>query len=307
MPQPFAPTLRIGILTDAARPSIGADSGVLVWSGSSGAAIERPISVQRATFVVATLAEAGALPRAGGQRERRSRRAGGAPGRGSLGETAVVHWNDDTRTFQVRVGEYATREQAQAAATRLRAPGSRGSWIAEDGDLDRARIRLIETGQEYETSASPRAGQATPCDLDATEYRGSVEVRASANGKLTVVNLVNLEDYLRGVVPNELSPVAYPQIEALKAQAVAARTYALRNRGQYASQGYDLCATPSLPGLQGQVERERAHRPGRERDRGARGALPRAARSTPITRRPAAATPRTATISSTTTRLTCAA
>jgi stage II sporulation protein D len=46
-------------------------------------------------------------------------------------------------------------------------------------------------------------------------------------------------------VPNELSPQAFPQIEALKAQAVAARTYALKNRGQSIAKGYDLCATPS--------------------------------------------------------------
>ena len=60
-----------------------------------------------------------------------------------------------------------------------------------------------------------------------------------------MVNVINLEDYLKGVVPNELSPDAFPQIEALKAQAVAARTYVLRNRGGYASRGYDICATPS--------------------------------------------------------------
>src|SRR5262249_46272508 len=75
-------------------------------------------------------------------------------------------------------------------------------------------------------------------------YRGVLEVRGADAG-LTVVNVVNLEDYLRGVVPNELSPASFPRLEALKAQAVAARTYALRNRGQYASRGYDICATPS--------------------------------------------------------------
>jgi stage II sporulation protein D len=59
------------------------------------------------------------------------------------------------------------------------------------------------------------------------------------------VNVLNIEDYLRGVVPNELSPLQFPQIEALKAQAVAARTYALKNMGQYKERGYDICATPA--------------------------------------------------------------
>ena len=53
-----------------------------------------------------------------------------------------------------------------------------------------------------------------------------------------------MEQYLRGVVPNELGPLLYPEVEALKAQAVAARTYAWRNLGQFAEDGYDLCDTP---------------------------------------------------------------
>jgi stage II sporulation protein D len=74
-------------------------------------------------------------------------------------------------------------------------------------------------------------------------YRGHIEVFANTHGLLTVVNVLGLEDYVRGVVANELSPGGYPALEALKAQAIAARTYALRNRGQFASQGYDLLPT----------------------------------------------------------------
>jgi stage II sporulation protein D len=74
-------------------------------------------------------------------------------------------------------------------------------------------------------------------------YRGRIEVFANGRGLLTVVNVIGLEDYVRGVVANELSPGGYPAIEALKAQAIAARTYALRNRGQFTSQGFDLLPT----------------------------------------------------------------
>jgi stage II sporulation protein D len=55
-------------------------------------------------------------------------------------------------------------------------------------------------------------------------YRGSLEVRASSGG-LDAINVVELEDYVRGVVSKE-SPSSWP-IEALKAQAVAARSYAI--------------------------------------------------------------------------------
>lgn len=85
--------------------------------------------------------------------------------------------------------------------------------------------------------------ETTPVRFDDRPYRGRIEVFANTRGALTVVNVIGLEDYVRGVVPNELSAGGYPLIEAHKAQAIAARTYALRNRGQFMSQGYDLLPT----------------------------------------------------------------
>ena len=74
-------------------------------------------------------------------------------------------------------------------------------------------------------------------------YRGRIEVFGNSTNTFTVVNELPTEDYLRGVVPNELSPTTFGELEALKAQAVAARTYILRNLGQYKDEGYDICAT----------------------------------------------------------------
>src|SRR5260221_7120091 len=67
-----------------------------------------------------------------------------------------------------------------------------------------------------------------PVRFNDKPFRGKIEVFANTRGALTVVNVIGLEDYVRGVVPNELS---YPAIEALKAQAIDARTYAMKNRG----------------------------------------------------------------------------
>lgn len=83
----------------------------------------------------------------------------------------------------------------------------------------------------------------SPVRFNDKPYRGRIEVFANTRGLLTVVNVIGLEDYVRGVVANELSPGGYPALEALKAQAIAARTYALHNRGQFASQGFDLLPT----------------------------------------------------------------
>ncbi|MFN2513357.1 MAG: SpoIID/LytB domain-containing protein [Pyrinomonadaceae bacterium] len=83
----------------------------------------------------------------------------------------------------------------------------------------------------------------SPVRFNERPYRGRIEVFTNTRGSLTVVNVLGLEDYVRGVVANELSPGGYPALEALKAQAIAARTYALRNRGQFMSQGFDLLPT----------------------------------------------------------------
>jgi stage II sporulation protein D len=85
--------------------------------------------------------------------------------------------------------------------------------------------------------------ETTPVRFNDRPYRGRIEVFANTRGALTVVNVLGLEDYVKGVVPNELSAGGFPLLEAHKAQAIAARTYALRNRGQFMSQGYDLLPT----------------------------------------------------------------
>src|SRR5207249_10840301 len=84
---------------------------------------------------------------------------------------------------------------------------------------------------------------SAPMRFNDKPFRGKLEVFANPRGALTVVNVIGLEDYVRGVVPNELSPGGFPAIEALKAQAVAARTYAYRNRNQFAAEGFDLLPT----------------------------------------------------------------
>lgn len=76
-----------------------------------------------------------------------------------------------------------------------------------------------------------------PVRLNGKSYRGKIEVFVNSRGSLTVVNVVPLEDYLLGVVPAELS---LPNLEAQKAQAIAARTYAVANINGFASQGYDM-------------------------------------------------------------------
>lgn len=76
--------------------------------------------------------------------------------------------------------------------------------------------------------------------LDGRRYRGTLELRHRGAG-LTAVNIVPVDDYLLSVVPEEM-PTDWPA-EALKAQSVAARSFALKSRGRHAAEGYDLCTT----------------------------------------------------------------
>lgn len=84
-----------------------------------------------------------------------------------------------------------------------------------------------------------------PCVLavNGKQYRGEFEIRRYLDSDLTVINIVNIEEYLYGVVPKELEASA--PLEALKAQAVAARTYTYKNLGKYAKWGFDLVDTTS--------------------------------------------------------------
>ncbi|HEY7512301.1 MAG TPA: SpoIID/LytB domain-containing protein [Vicinamibacteria bacterium] len=244
------PIVRVGILPEVPRVSIGADGGLILRTPDGAL---RPMP--RATFVgvapggtpaqfrvqVASLTDEGA---ARGVAERAQRLSGLEP---------QVRWSEETRTHQVRLGSFATREEAQALVAHLEQGGLRGGWIVEEPAVPGvARVKLLETGEELPSADLVAARTGDFLAADDVRYRGFLRVRAGDGGTVTVINVLNLEDYVRGVVPNELSPVVFPQIEALKAQAVAARTYTLRNMGLYAGRGYDICATPACQMYRGQ-------------------------------------------------------
>ncbi len=97
-----------------------------------------------------------------------------------------------------------------------------------------------------------RAEEGANVRIGGHEYRGTALVRSAGDGRVTGVNVLDLEAYLLGVVPSEIPSLA---IEAVKAQAVAARTYALGNWGSRSTQGFDFYATVADQ-VYGGVERE---------------------------------------------------
>ncbi|MBE4910567.1 SpoIID/LytB domain-containing protein [Bacillus luteolus] len=81
--------------------------------------------------------------------------------------------------------------------------------------------------------------------INGKKYRGLGEVAFNSKGTLAGINELPMEEYLYGVVPRELPPVPYGEVEAQKSQAVAARTYAMSNLGKRKADGYDLLPTTS--------------------------------------------------------------
>ncbi|MGD9681394.1 MAG: SpoIID/LytB domain-containing protein [Candidatus Obscuribacterales bacterium] len=85
--------------------------------------------------------------------------------------------------------------------------------------------------------------------INGRAYRGALLITANeVNGRrgrsissFNAINIVDLEDYLLSVLPSEM-PASWP-LEALKAQAIAARSYVVANLGKYESEGYDVRAT----------------------------------------------------------------
>lgn len=77
---------------------------------------------------------------------------------------------------------------------------------------------------------------------ESRSYRGQLEIRLNSNSSgLTGINELLMEDYVAGVVPREMS--AWWPKEALKAQAIIARTYAAQNMNKHRAEGFNLCAT----------------------------------------------------------------
>ncbi|SOD01845.1 stage II sporulation protein D [bacterium JGI 053] len=93
-----------------------------------------------------------------------------------------------------------------------------------------------------------RAADGGVVEVRGTAYRGAILVQRAGRGGLTFVNRLDLESYLLGVVPRETGDVDASAYEAVKAQAVAARTYAVAHVGGRASLGFDV-----YPGTQDQV------------------------------------------------------
>lgn len=103
------------------------------------------------------------------------------------------------------------------------------------------KVYINKKGKETTTLIVAVKNNA-PVVVNNKHYRGALIIQPHKAG-LTVINRLSMEDYLRGVIAEEM-PYDWPT-EALKAQAVAARTFALYDKKdhKHAKEGFDVCST----------------------------------------------------------------
>ncbi|MEA5151784.1 MAG: SpoIID/LytB domain-containing protein [Oscillospiraceae bacterium] len=143
--------------------------------------------------------------------------------------------------YRVLYGAYDSREAAEAVRDRFGLPGS--SYTAEKGGI--RVVSGLDSSAVYSAAAEESAIALVPVSDGAglTEYRGNFyrggfECAVFDSTRLNVINCVALEDYVKGVIPYEMS-YDWP-FEALKAQAICARTYVVYNQEHYPDYGFDL-------------------------------------------------------------------
>ncbi|MCK4759321.1 MAG: SpoIID/LytB domain-containing protein [Candidatus Aminicenantes bacterium] len=152
--------------------------------------------------------------------------------------------------FQIKVGDFLTRGDALSFIKKLNQMGFKETWIIqEDVTEEESRPLWILVNDELKSLSDDTVLYFIPSQLQSylsykgRAYRGIFVLRATHKG-IVLINILNLEDYLKSVVPSELSPHTYNELEAHKAQAVAARTYAIRNLGKYKDLGFNLDDSP---------------------------------------------------------------
>ncbi|HYP27723.1 MAG TPA: SpoIID/LytB domain-containing protein [Blastocatellia bacterium] len=227
------PVIRIGLATDVTAISLSSPSGLAVRLPAIDIRDSQRISSGRLRAEIRRLR---AAPQDSSAREKSgraepsqmkpSRRAQPAISKAGRQSPRKAEAEEDKRVSRV-VAFDSDRMVASSETVLIVAPGPE----------DRARDDYEERSDD---SVKNRADRPALVRVGEKDYRGEIHLLLNERGRINVVNVLPLEEYLRGVVPLELSPLAYPQIEALKAQAIAARTYALSHRNRFQREGFDL-------------------------------------------------------------------
>jgi stage II sporulation protein D len=154
--------------------------------------------------------------------------------------------------YRIIAGDFADSTSAQPLRDELTKGGfGKDMMIVRrptDTPFEKRQQITDDEGDQYTVDGQSLLVMPVSADavtIGTKPYRTAARVFINARGLLNIINELSLEDYLFGVVPAEMGPKVFDELEALKAQATAARTYAVRNMGQFATEGYDICPGPA--------------------------------------------------------------
>ena len=160
--------------------------------------------------------------------------------------------------WRILVGDFPDTRSAGPLREQLVAKGyGRDMLIVRrptDQPFDKVHQIVDDEGERYTINGESILVLPMSADtvtIEKKPYRGGARLFINGRGLLNVINELNLEEYLRGVVPAEMGSKVFDELEALKAQTVAARTYAVRNLGQFHIEGYDICPGPACQAYNG--------------------------------------------------------
>jgi stage II sporulation protein D len=172
--------------------------------------------------------------------------------RTETGEPATLLFAPGGGVYRVLVGSVATEDEARPLRERLTSAGYGKDMLIvrrPSNEQFRRSLRIVDDEGDSHTidggSLLILPATAETITIAGQPYRGGARAFINDRGLLNAINEVNLEDYVRGVVPNEMGPRIFDELEALKVQALAARTYAVSRLGDFAREGYDICPTPA--------------------------------------------------------------
>lgn len=155
-------------------------------------------------------------------------------------------------SFQIKCYKRAKTTAAYEVATDIAVAVSSQGLILLDDNGEVLEFRLDKIAVDTKKAGNRLVFNGKP-------FRGNLEIYFMPNsGAQVAVNILGLEEYLLGVVPLEMGKklITDPKdVEALKAQAITARTYSLAKLGQYPNRAYDLEATVADQ-LYGGIEKE---------------------------------------------------
>ncbi|NJD10810.1 MAG: SpoIID/LytB domain-containing protein [Gemmatimonadetes bacterium] len=198
----------------------------------------------RATFICVVLAACSRGEHLGGRGPVRELRRPLVPVTGEVRRDApMVRVGIAVDTPAVAVGAPAPFELRRLTGEVLARGNAGEPWELRRAAGQRVQVVHGSSTEAYDLPVRVTTTAGDFVDIAGRRYRGSAIISARGEDRISAVNVVELEQYLLGVVPREMGRRPAEEIEALKAQAVAARTYAIGNLGGREELGFDFYAT----------------------------------------------------------------